>query len=202
MADAAARPAVKNQGNRPVARREPSPFDRLHCEIDRLFDDFGMGPWRLAFRRGMFDREPFGRLDANFGKVPALDIVETAQGYEITAELPGIDHNNVEVNCVNSTLTIRGEKKDDKEEKKRNDCLSERCYGSFQRAFRMRDGVDPDEVEVSFKNGVLTVELPKTSQMQKTEKGIEIRWGRGPASLARRRRGIAVPRGRGERQGG
>jgi HSP20 family protein len=168
MADVAARLAVKNEGNRPVARREPSPFDRLHSEIDRLFDDFGMGPWRSVFRRGMFDMEPFRRLDANFGKVPAVDIAKTVQGYEITAELPGIDQNNLEVNYANGTLTIKGEKKE-------NYDLSERSYGSFQRAFRMPDRVDPDEVEASFKNGVLTVKLPKTPEAQQTEKRIEIR---------------------------
>jgi HSP20 family protein len=175
MADVAARVAVKNEGNRPVARREPSPFDRLRSEIHRLFDDFELGPWRLALRRGRFDMEPFRRLDASFGKVPAVDIAETAQGYEIIAELPGIDQNNIEVNFANGTLTIEAEKKDDKEEKKENYYLSERSYGFFQRAFRMPDGVDPDEVEASFKNGVLTVKLPKTPQAQKTEKRIEIR---------------------------
>jgi HSP20 family protein len=177
MADAAARLAVKNEGNRLLVRRELSPLDRLHSEIDRLFNDFGMGSWGSTFRRGMFDMEPFWRLDANFGKVPAVDIAGTAQGYEITAELAGIDQNNVKVKYANGTLTITGEKKDDKEEKKDNYYLSERGYGSFQRAFRVPDGVDPDKVEASFKNGVLTVTLPKTPQAQKTEKRIEIKRG-------------------------
>jgi HSP20 family protein len=174
MADAAVGTAVKNEGNRPVAHREPSPFDRLHSAIDRLFDDFGTG-LRPAFRRGMFDMEPFWRLDAGFGKVPAVDIAETAHGYEVTAELPGIDHTSVEVKYADGTLTIEGEKKDDKGEKRQNRYLSERCYGSFQRAFRVPDSVDPDRVEASFKNGVLTVKLPKTAEAQKTEKRIEIR---------------------------
>jgi HSP20 family protein len=177
MADAAARLAVKNEGNRPAARREASPFDRLHSEIDRLFDDFGIGPWRSAFRRGMSDMEPLWRREPSLGQVPAVDIAETAQGYEITAELPGINQDNLEVKYANGTLTIKGEKKDDREEKKENYYVSERSYGSFQRAFRVPDGVDPDKVEASFKNGVLTVKLPKTPEAQKTEKRIEIRQG-------------------------
>lgn len=177
MADAAAGLAVKNEGNRPVARHEPSRFDRLRGEIDRLFDDFGMGPWRSAFPRGMFDMEPFWRTDTSFIKVPAVDIAETAQGYEITAELPGIDEKNVEVKYANGTLTIKGEKKDDRQEKQENYYLSERNYGAFQRAFRVPDGVDPDKVEASFRNGVLTVKLPKTPEAQKTEKRIEIKQG-------------------------
>ena len=177
MAVAAARLAVKNEGDRPLARREPSPCDRLHSEVDRLFEGFGMGPWRSTFRRGMFDREPFRRPDANLGQVPAVDIAETAQGYEITAELAGIDQNDVKVKYASGTLTITGDKKRDKEENKDDYHLAERRYGSFQRAFRVPDSVDPDKVEASFKNGVLTVKLPKTPRAQKTERRIEIKQG-------------------------
>lgn len=182
MAEPAAKLAVKNEGNKPqavppAARREVSPFDRLRGEIDRLFDDFGMGPWRSAFRRGVFDVEPFLRGEMSWGKIPAVDIAETAKGYEITAELPGIDEKNVEVKYADGTLTIRGEKKDEKEEKKENYYLSERNYGSFQRSFRVPEGVDPDKVEAAFKNGVLTVTLPKTPEAQKKEKRIEIKQG-------------------------
>jgi HSP20 family protein len=180
MAEAAAKLAVKNEGNKPEAaappaRREVSPFDRLRGEIDRLFDDFGM--WRSPFRRAMFDIEPFWRGEIGVGKVPAIDIAETAKGYEITAELPGIDEKNIEVKYADGTLTIKGEKKDEKEEKKENYYLSERSYGSFQRSFRLPDGVDADKVEASFKNGVLTVTLPRTPEAQKKEKRIEIKQG-------------------------
>jgi HSP20 family protein len=182
MAEAAAKLAVKNEGNKPqagapVPRRETWPFERLRSEIDRLFDDFGAGPWRSAFRRAVFDVEPFWRGEISWGKVPAVDIAETAKGYEITAELPGIDEKNVEVKFADGMLTIKGEKKDEKEEKKENYYLSERSYGSFQRSFRVPDGVDADKVEAAFKNGVLTVTLPKTPEAQKIEKRIEIKQG-------------------------
>jgi HSP20 family protein len=182
MAEAASKLAVKNEGNKlkagpPVARREPWPLHRLRSEIDRLFDDFGMGPWLSPFRRAMFDVEPFWSGDVSWAKVPAVDIAETAKGYEITAELPGIDEKNVEVKYADGMLTIKGEKKDEREEKKENYYLSERSYGSFQRSFRVPDGIDADKVEASFKNGVLTVTMPKTPEAQKKEKRIEIKQG-------------------------
>jgi HSP20 family protein len=180
MAETATRLAVKNEGAKPepsapAARRELSPFDRLRSEIDRLFDDFGAGPWRSPFRRDVFHVEPFWRGDIRWGKVPAVDIAEGKQGYEITAELPGIDEKNVEVKYANGMLTIKGEKRDEREEKKENYYLSERTYGSFQRSFSVPEGVDPDKVEASFKSGVLTVKLPKTPEAQKKEKRIEIK---------------------------
>src|SRR5262249_39377227 len=143
--------------------------------IDRLFEDFAIGPWRSPFRPAVFDIEPFRRGEISWGKVPAVDIAETAKGYDITAELPGIDQKNIEVKYADGTLTIRGERKDEKEEKKENYYLSERNYGSFQRSFRVPDGVDADNVEASFKNGVLTVTLPKTPEAQRKEIRIEIK---------------------------
>ena len=182
MAEAEPNLTVKSQGNKSEAatsmgRREVWPFDRLRSEIDRLFDDFGMGPWRWPLPHAVLDIEPFRRGEARRGKVPAVDIAETTKGYEITAELPGIDEKNVEVKYAGGTLTIKGERKEDKEEKRESYYLSERSYGSFQRAFRVPDGVDVAKVEASFKNGVLTVTLPKTAEAQEKEKRIEIKKG-------------------------
>jgi HSP20 family protein len=75
------------------------------------------------------------------------------------------------------TLTIKGEKKDEKEERNKDYYLSERRYGSFQRSFSVPDGVDAEKIEAAFKNGVLTVTLPKTPEAQKKEKKIEIKKG-------------------------
>ncbi len=182
MAETATKFALMNEDKKlealpPATRRERSPFDRLRSEIDRLFDDFGVGPRRSTFRRGVFDAEPFWYGELSWGKVPAVDIAETEKGYEITAELPGIDEKNVEVKYADHTLTIKGEKKEEKKEKKENYYLSERSYGSFQRSFRVPEGVDADKVEAAFKNGVLTVTLPKTPETQNKEKRIEIKQG-------------------------
>jgi HSP20 family protein len=88
-----------------------------------------------------------------------------------------MDEKNIEVNFSDGTLTIKGEKKDEKEEKNKDYYLSERRYGSFQRSFSVPDGVDAEKIEAAFKNGILTVTLPKTPEAQKKEKKIEIKKG-------------------------
>src|SRR5262249_14714840 len=110
------------------------------------------------------------RGEVGWGKAPAVDIVEKEKAYEITAELPGMDESNIDVKFSDGTLTIKGEKRGEREEKKKDFYLSERRYGSFQRSFGVPDGVDADKIEASFKNGVLTVTLPKTAQAQRSEK--------------------------------
>jgi HSP20 family protein len=153
------------------------PFDRLRREVDRLFDDFDGGFWRSPFRRSLFDFEPFRRAEVAFAKIPAVDVTETDQGYEITAELPGLDEKNIEVKLANGVLTIKGEKQDEKEEKKKDYYLHERSFGSFERSFRVPDGVDGDKIVASFKKGVLTLTLPKSAEAQKAEKKIAVKAG-------------------------
>jgi len=151
------------------------PFESLRGEIDRLFDDFGRGFWSFPFRRSTFAVEPFWRRELIWGAKPAVDIVESDKAYEITAELPGIDEKNIEVKLANGGLTIKGEKQEEKEEKKKDYYLHERHFGSFQRYFPVPEGVDTDKIEASFKNGVLTVTLPKSSEPQKAEKKITVK---------------------------
>ena len=88
---------------------------------------------------------------------PAVDIAEKDNAYEVTAELPGMDEKNIEVNVANGKLTIKGEKQEEKEEKKKDYYLHERHFGSFQRSFRVPEGVDADKIDAHFKKGVLTV---------------------------------------------
>ena len=107
--------------------------------------------------------------------IPAVDLVEREKEYAITAELPGLDDKNVEIKLSNGTLTISGEKKDEREEKEKDYYFSERRYGSFKRAFRVPDGVDADKIEAAFDKGVLTIRLPKTAEAQKAEKKIDIK---------------------------
>ena len=109
--------------------------------------------------------------------VPAVDIADTEKGYEITAELPGMDEKNVEVKFTNGVLTVKGEKQEEKKENSKDYHLSERRYGSFQRSFTVPDGVDAEKIEATFKNGVLTITLPKTPEAQKKEKQIAIKKG-------------------------
>jgi HSP20 family molecular chaperone IbpA len=120
---------------------------KLRREVDRLFEDFQLGSWRLPFGGGLFDVQPLWR--GEIGKAPAVDIVDTDKAYEITAELPGMDESNINVKFSDGTLMIKGEKRDDKEEKKKGYYLSERRYGAFQRSFRVPDGVDAEKIEAN-----------------------------------------------------
>jgi HSP20 family protein len=179
MAEAAAQLEIKTEDKKPeqkgIRAVASHPFASLRHELDRLFDDFEWGSWRSPFRRGLFDVAPFLRAQVTWGKMPAIDVAETPSDYEVTAELPGLDEKNIEVKFSDGTLTIRGEKKEEKEEKKKDYYLSERHYGSFQRSLSVPDGVDLEKIEATFKSGVLTVTLPKTTEAQKKVKKIEVK---------------------------
>jgi HSP20 family protein len=159
------------------------PFEGLRREVDRLFDSFGGGFWRSPFGRSVFDIEPFWRREidpfwrreAAWTGVPAVDIAESDKAYEITAELPGMDEKNIEVKLVNGTLTIKGEKQEEKEEKKKDYYLNERRFGSFERSFAVPESVDETKIEAAFKKGVLTVTLPKKVEAQTPAKKIEVK---------------------------
>jgi HSP20 family protein len=152
----------------------PTPFENLRREIDRLFDDFHPFGWRLPSPRSMFDLE-MPKLGGAWAVAPAMDLVEKAAEYEITAELPGIDEKNVEIKLSNHMLTIKGEKSEEKEQKEKDYFLSERRYGSFQRSFQLPEGVEVDKIDATFARGVLTVKLPKTADAQKAEKKISVK---------------------------
>lgn len=147
------------------------PFESLHREIDRLFQEFDHGFFRSPFRRSAMDLEPLWRRESS----PAVDIAETEKAYEITADLPGMDEKNIEVKVANGNLTIKGEKREEKEEKKKDYYLSERRFGSFERQFRIPQDVDGDKINAEFKKGVLKITLPKTEEARKAEKKIAIK---------------------------
>lgn len=151
------------------------PMETLRREVDRLFEDFGVpGLWRS--RRGLFE-DPFFRRSMPAGMSLAVDIVEKDKAYEVTADVPGFDEKNIEVKVVNGSLSIKGERKSEKEEKKKDYYLSEREFGSFERSFPMPEGVDREKIEASVKKGVLTVTLPKTPEACTPAKKIEVKPG-------------------------
>ncbi|WP_374300267.1 Hsp20/alpha crystallin family protein [Paracoccus sp. (in: a-proteobacteria)] len=146
-----------------------SGFGNLRNEIDRLFEVFEPRGW---FGRGL------PALGPDFGAVrlaPAVDLVEKNGGYELSAELPGLDAENVEVKLAGGVLTIRGEKREAKDEERKDYHLSERRWGSFLRQVRLPDDVDDSKIEANFANGVLTVSLPKSEKAIAAEKKIEIK---------------------------
>ena len=139
------------------------PFLSLQREIDRLFEDFTSGfPTMPRFASG------------NGGSLmPSTDVTETDKEIEITAELPGLEEKDVQVNFADGVLTIRGEKKAEKEEKDKNYRLVERSYGSFERSIALPEGVKPEDVKATIAKGVLTVTVPKPAPAQ--AKKIEVK---------------------------
>jgi HSP20 family protein len=152
------------------ALEEWNPFGGFRREIVRWFDDFDRGFLRWPLRHSVFDLAPTWPTEMTFGMVPAVDAAEKDKQYEISAELPGLDQNNIEITVSNGILTIKGEKQEDKEEKKKDYYLSERRYGVFQRSFRIPGDVDAEKIEAAFKNGILTVTLPKLAAAQREDK--------------------------------
>jgi HSP20 family protein len=177
MADTATKLPVKTETG-PVesaAARLWSPIETLRGEMDRLFDMFG-GRSRGALSRPSFALDFGFPRDMMFGAgVPAVDVAEKDKEYEITAELPGLDDRDVEVKVADGILTIKGEKKEEKEERQKDYYLSERRYGSFVRSFAVPKGVDPDGIAARFSKGLLTVTLPKTPGAKAEEKKIEVK---------------------------
>jgi len=151
------------------------PFESLRKEVDHLFEDFDFGFRRATPRRRMFDFEPFWRRETGWGAVPAVDVAEKERAYEITAELPGLDDKDIEVNFADGMLTIKGEKKEETEEKKKDFYLAERRYGSFERTFPVPEGIDADKIDATFNKGVLTVTLPKTAEAMHPQKKISVK---------------------------
>ena len=148
-----------------------NPFDSLRTEIDRLFDDFH--PFELAWPGSR--QAPRSVSGASWALSPAMDMIEHADEFEITAELPGIDEKNIEIKLLRNAIVIRGEKREEHEEKKKDYHLSERRVGSFQRSFRLPEATDPDKIEAEFSKGVLTLRIPKSPAARGSEKRIEIK---------------------------
>ena len=147
-------------------QRYIDPFSAMRAEMDRVFDSFlGRGFGRFpALARGQ---------DSD-AVVPSIDVRETETELVVEAELPGMDEKDISVTLNNGVLTLKGEKKAEREEKKDDYHLMERSYGSFQRSFQVADTIDADKVKAVFEKGVLKVTLPKRPEAVKAEKRIPI----------------------------
>jgi len=138
------------------------PVDSLQNEVNRLFEDFfgrdiGLQPFR---GRGEW--------------MPVLDVAETDDAVVVKAEMPGLERDDVKLSLTDDILTITGEKKAETEEKKKNFHRVERSYGSFERTIRLPSRVQANKVEAKFKNGVLTVELPKAEESKTKSVDIKV----------------------------
>ena len=141
-------------------RSVASPFMSLQREIDRLFEDFSRG---------------FPTIAGNGATalMPSMDVTETDKEIEITAELPGLEEKDVQINIADNILTIRGEKKAEKEQKDKNYRLVERSYGSFERTLELPEGVNVDAIKANISKGLLKVTVPKPAPTQ--AKKIEVK---------------------------
>ncbi|HXQ41100.1 MAG TPA: Hsp20/alpha crystallin family protein [Candidatus Udaeobacter sp.] len=149
------------------------PFEALQGQIDRVFENFSRG---FPFGSRLLDLAPLRRRALDFDlPSPAVDVSEKDGVYEISVELPGMNESNIEVKVADDVLTIKGEKKEEREEKDKNYYMSERRYGSFQRSFQLPAGVDQSKIDATFQKGVLTVTLPKSPEAQKKEKKIAVK---------------------------
>jgi len=152
-----AKPVIPVTQDRTIARRESNPFSLLQHEIDRLFDGFTRN---------------FAPLSQN-PVVPNMDVAETDKDIEITAELPGLEEKDVQINVTDNLLTIRGEKKSEREEKEKDYHLVERNYGSFLRTVELPPGGNLDAIKATISKGILKVTVPKPAPSQ--AKKIEVK---------------------------
>jgi HSP20 family protein len=139
--------------------RDPTAFER---EMDRLFEDFFRGR----------NLTPFGEGWGTFS--PSMDVVESENEIKVSAELPGMSDEDIEVSLDRGVLTIRGEKSEEQKEEGDNYYRAERTYGSFQRSIPLPAEVKQDEVEAVFQKGVLTITLPKAKVTESQHK-IQVR---------------------------
>jgi len=133
-------------------------FRSLHREIDQLFDDFS---------RGLPTFGESGIMPIN------LDVAETENAFEVTAEVPGAKPEDIDISLSDNLLTVKGEKKSEKDEKRKNYHMMERSYGAFQRSVRLPAEVDESKVDARFENGLLKITLPKAPEARSKVKKIE-----------------------------
>lgn len=180
-------------GNAPGApeakERESHPMLQLQEEMNRTFETF----WNRMNRSmpGFAKSETgasgpgvpspgsfgsFGSFGFPFdGAMPRSDVVETDDGVEVTLELPGLDEGDIEVTMTDDVLTVKGEKKVERQNSKKGFYLSERSYGAVHRAIPLPPGVDTKKAEASFRNGVLTVKLPQSEEAKAKVRRIDVK---------------------------
>jgi HSP20 family protein len=161
---------VRHTGKTQPQRRLSGSLGQLQQEMDHLFDNFFKG----------FELSPFSSGNIFAGSLtngllkPTLDIGATEKEYAISIEVPGVDQKDIKLEISGNTLTVRGEKKQEQEEKKKNYYRMERSYGSFQRVLSLPEDADQGKIDAVFKNGVLTITMPRKALPQSAVKRIEI----------------------------
>jgi HSP20 family protein len=158
-------PTVWRRSESPLRRAEDNPFFALHREMNQMFEDFFRGLEPSSFAGG--------RDAGSFS--PSVDVREDEKEVTVKAELPGMDEKDIEVSLTDDTLTIKGEKKEEKEEKGEGYWQRETSYGTFRRVIPLPDGLDREKVDARFKNGILTVTVARLKNATAKEKRIAIK---------------------------
>jgi HSP20 family protein len=140
------------------------PLFSFQREMNRMFDNFFRG----------WNEWPVARLESDTAFYPGVDVMETENEYRVKAELPGMDEKDVHVSLLQSTLTIKGEKKEETEDKGKDYHQIERHWGAFYRSIPLPTGIDGSKADASFKKGILTIKLPKTVDAKKETKEIPV----------------------------
>ncbi|MBS0644891.1 MAG: Hsp20/alpha crystallin family protein [Proteobacteria bacterium] len=159
----------------PPASGQPDVWHSLRSEMDRLFDRFATDLRMPALGR-MFDALPTPSLTTSSSMPkPAIDVTENGEAFKLTAELPGMAENDIELVVRDGMLTLKGEKKQETEHNEGDTHVSERSYGSFARSFALPDSVDVEKIGADFAKGVLTVTMPKKAGTTSGSKKIEVK---------------------------
>lgn len=153
----------RHRRQQPVRGTVLSPFDRMHDEMDRLFEDF------------LPQLSNGNEFDGRMGALASIDLSESDDALEVKADLPGMQDKDIDVTLRDGALVISGERKQESEEKKKNYYRSERAYGAFTRSVRLPCEVDEERIDAQFKKGVLTVHMPKSPAAKENQRKIEIR---------------------------
>lgn len=151
-----------------------TPFWMLRNEVDDLFDDFFRSGWRGWPMRNRRARDVAPHALA---AMPSLDVIDKESEVKLIADLPGLSEEDIDVQVTDSMLTISGEKKEeiDEGDKEGERYVSERRFGSFTRRISLPDGIDQDKIDATFRNGVLTVRLPKKAEARQAARKIEVK---------------------------
>ena len=136
-------------------------FERMGRDMDRLWDSF--------FEGGLTKRGEAGE-----GWLPSLDVSETKNDLVVKAEVPGMDAKDIDISLSDGMLTIKGEKRQEKEEKEADYHLVERSYGAFARSIQLPKEVKDDKISASYKDGILMIALPKSEEAKKKEIKIKV----------------------------
>lgn len=161
---------IKKTSQMPTTRTPRNSWDLMRSDMDRFIDNMFGGRGGLP---GFFNTAG-SAISSLGGMSPSIDVRENGNEIVIEAELPGMAEKDVDLSFRDGVITIKGEKKSEREEKKDDYHLTERSYGSFQRSFRLPDTVEVDKAVANFDKGVLRVTLPKSAEAVKSEKKIPI----------------------------